>query len=118
MSAGMLAWHLRNGRAFLRCRTCAATLLRSRLVLSSTHVADFCSRACLDECVRRRLCFNCFKEPDPTFSGGYCGPCRDSYRRKLQAQRSELGKIDQAFRGISQASGLPVLYHRGDRAIA
>jgi hypothetical protein len=112
MSRAMLAWHLRNGHAFLSCKICSARVLATGYVFLSTHTGDFCSRACLDECLRRGLCFNCFKSPDGTFRNGCCHACRSAYREKMIALRQGLKSVSQAAQGMRQAVNLPPPYHR------
>ena len=112
MSRGMLAWHLRNGHAFLSCKICFVRVLATGHVIVFGHTGDFCSRACLEECLRRGLCFNCFKTPDGTFRNGSCQTCRSAYRKKMIALRQGLKSVSQAAEGMREAAQLPPPYHR------
>jgi hypothetical protein len=114
MSRGMLAWHLRNGHAFLTCKICSARVLATGYVLVSGHTGDFCSRACREECLRRGLCFNCFKTPDGTFRNGACLSCRSAYRKRMIALHQGLKSVSQATEGMRDAAQLPPPYYRAN----
>lgn len=114
MSRGMLAWHLRNGHAFLLCRICSARILATGYVLVSGHTGDFCSKACREECLRRGLCFNCFKEPDGTFRNGACLTCRTAYRKRMIALHQGLKSVSQAAQGMREAAQQPPPYYRAN----